>query len=301
MMKKISIVTLIAVLLIGFSACSNTDNKDASQLALFPGEASTSVVFELSGTLVETPDTMIIYEIKPAEVTTDSVRALGTKLGFTGEAGPTDQGIIGMSNEKTGAMLRIDTNSGAIEFSYNRLDKLFPEGVPVLPSDEESKQIACDYLTAIGLLPDDVKASDVVEGGGSGNIVKHLLVRFEREIGGIPVTGPGSKFDVRIGKNGEIVMFLLAHQEIKAPKENATIISSVKAYDHLSVGKGEYVVPMNCEKVVIENIRLAYYMGQLTEQQALLLPVFEFQGKCLDKDENYLEDFVGWTEALATS
>lgn len=298
-MKRIHVVTIIAVLLIVFSACSNTDNKDDSQLALFPGEGSAAVAFELSGTLIETPATIVIYKLQPPEVTNESVRELGVKLGFTGEAGPTDKGIIGMSDAKTGAMLRVDTNSGAIEFSYIHLDKLFPEGVPVLPSDEEAKRIASDYLMSIGLLPDDVKVSEVVEGGGSGDIVKHLLVRFERKIDGIPVTGPGAKYGVRLGENGEVVMFLLAHQEVKAPREDAVIITSAAAYDHLLAGKGEYVVPMNCDKVVIERIRLAYYMGQLTEQQTVLLPVFEFKGKCLDKDGNYLEDFTGWTEALA--
>ena len=296
MKRCIFIVTVI--LLTAFSACSNTDNQDTSQLNLFPGEGSMDVAFELSGMLTETPSTMVIYELQSPDVTNESVRVLGEKLGFTGEAGPTDKGIIGMSDAKTGAMLRVDTHSGAIEFGYIHLDKLFPEGVPTLPSDKEAKRIAFDYLMAVGLLPDDVKVGEVVEGGGSGDIVKHLLVRFERKIEGIPVTGPGAKYGVRIGENGEVVMFLLAHQEIQAPREDAAIITSASAYDHLLAGKGEYVVPMNCDKVVIESMRLAYYMGQLTEQQKLLLPVFEFQGKCLDKDGNYLEDFTGWIEAL---
>jgi len=43
---------------------------------------------------------------------------------------------------------------------------------------------------------------------------------------------------------------------------------------------------------------LAYWMEPLDEHQEYVVPVYEFKGKCLDKDGEYIEDFTGWCEAV---
>jgi hypothetical protein len=38
-----------------------------------------------------------------------------------------------------------------------------------------------------------------------------------------------------------------------------------------------------------------------SEKQDFAVPVYEFTGKCLDKNGNHLEDFAAWTPALTST
>jgi len=49
--------------------------------------------------------------------------------------------------------------------------------------------------------------------------------------------------------------------------------------------------------VVVESASLAYWMEGAYQKQEYVIPVYEFKGKCLDGQANYLEDFTGWCQA----
>ncbi|MFC2000390.1 hypothetical protein ACFLXE_06510 [Chloroflexota bacterium] len=88
----------------------------------------------------------------------------------------------------------------------------------------------------------------------------------------------------------------MVHREVEAFKE-ISIISSSEAYNRLATGEVAYAVHPECERVVLEEACLSYWMEPSPEKQEYVVPIYEFKGKCLDKEGKYLEDFVAWCEA----
>lgn len=324
MNKKKIIGLTIAVLLIVAAGC------DAGFSVDFPSAAGPSgnPGFELAATDLPANNTMMVYEVGNPVVTTDSVEEIGRKLGFEGDAGYIDRDTkIAMldEGEEEVRQLSVWVNSGAVEYAIVYPDKLYPPEPPNLPSEEEARQIAIDFLAESGLLPADATVGDgceaevvtggtyaveeeapqeegVEEGGEIGpevveEYVTHLLVRFHRQIDGFPVIGSGNKFGVRIGDEGEVITILKVWREV-TPYNEVVIKTPEQAYQELKSGAGSYYAPLDCEKVLVEQVYLAYWMEPLDEHQEYVVPVYEFKGKCLDKDGEYLEDFVGWCEAI---
>ena len=84
------------------------------------------------------------------------------------------------------------------------------------------------------------------------------------------------------------------------PYKEISIRSPQEAYQELIAGEGSCPVPSGCEKMVVEKVTLAYWMEpDLYEKQEYVVPVYEFKGKCLDGEGNYLEDFTAWCQATS--
>ena len=283
--------------------------------------------FELDATDLPPNNKMMVYKVENPVVTTDSVREIGGKLGFEGSAGYIDRETkIAMLDEGAEEVrqLSVWVDSGALEYAIVYPDKLYPPEPPNLPSEEEARQIAIDFLAQSGLLSPDATVGggcevevvtggtyaieeeipeEVLEEGGEikpevvEEYVTHLLVRFHRQIDGFPVIGSGNKFGVRIGDEGEVITILKVWREV-TPYNEVVINTPEQAYQELKSGAGSYYAPLDCEKVVVEEVYLAYWMEPLDKHQEYVVPVYEFKGKCLDKDGEYLEDFNGWCEAV---
>jgi hypothetical protein len=123
-------------------------------------------------------------------------------------------------------------------------------------------------------------------------------VSVTHDIDGVPLAGPGAKFGVRIGDGGEVVSVYRVWRETEPYKE-ISIRAPQEAYQDLPAGKGSYLASSQCKKVVVESVSLAYWMEAADEKQEYVVPVYEFQGKCLDAEGQYLEDFTGWCQATA--
>jgi hypothetical protein len=113
-------------------------------------------------------------------------------------------------------------------------------------------------------------------------------------------TGPGSKIEVSIGDNGEVVRMLWGWRQM-SPISDQNIISQKQAYEDLIQGKGSLDIPLDCDRVVVEQVQLKYWLDPPSEKQAYAVPVYEFTGQCLDKSGRHLEDFTAWTEALSST
>jgi len=316
MTRKKSMGLTMAVLLIAAGGCYAPAARPSG-----------NPTFELAATDLPPNNTMMVYKVENPVVTIDSVREIGGKLGFEGSAGYIDGDTkIAMLDEGAEEVrqLLVWVDSGAVEYAIVYPDKLYPPEPPNLPSEEEAKQIAIDFLAQSGLLPPDSTVDDgyeaevvaggtygieqevpeeVVDEGGEINpevveeYVTHLLVRFYRQIDGFPVTGPGNQLGVRIGDEGEVITILKVWREV-TPYDEVVIKNPEQAYQELKSGAGSYDVPLDCEKVVVEQVYLAYWMEPLNEHQEYVVPVYEFKGECLDKDGEYIEDFTGWCEAV---
>jgi hypothetical protein len=267
---------------------------------------SGKAAFQLAKDLPEVSNRAMVYKVKPPEVTVDKVAQMGRGLGFQGEVevGTDMMAMIDMIDESSGQtrQLSVWTASGAVDYGFSPfMPKLYPDTPPTLPSEEEAKEIATQFLAQAGLLPPGAHVSEVLEGGrcggdGQPGYVAHLLVRFTWEIDSVPATS--TKFGLRIGDGGEVVRLVMVYREVEPYKE-VSIRSPQKAYEDLLADKGSYAVPSDCQKVVVEKVSLAYWMEPAPIQQEYVIPVYEFKGKCLDGNGEYLEDFLGWCQAVA--
>ena len=319
-MRRKGIVTIGLVALLaasGVYALHTTIVSGSNEVATefqvnFPRILATTgnPTFELATSLPSVDNAMMTYKVNRPDVSAEKVTDIGRRLEFAGDVIPSSGGLSELAYEMSdeGSRLIVWRNSGTIE--YNRSELLFPNQAPNLPSNEEAKRIATAFLADAGLLPSDALIQEPVPGArmagpkesSTGEMVAeefiaHLLVRFDRDIGGLPVTGPGAKFGVRIGDGGEVGRVLKVWREME-PYNEVPVKSPEQALQELKDGEGTHNAPQDCEKVVLDKIYVAYWMEPAPDPQEYVVPVYVFEGECLNKDGEYLDDFCGWCNAV---
>jgi hypothetical protein len=121
-----------------------------------------------------------------------------------------------VSKKDVNTTFEYDYNTGNMRFKRD-FSRYLGDFVPKLPSTDESVEIAHKFLEENGLQPQDesqlklahvggLRSSSLLDGKRSGPVVDKLVtLTYSREINGIPVIGPGSKFIVHIGDRGKII------------------------------------------------------------------------------------------------
>ncbi|MFO8010146.1 MAG: hypothetical protein R6U89_04960 [Dehalococcoidia bacterium] len=292
-----------------------TDNSEGSsplhiELPVLEGTAE-NVTFELTATTLLDHDRMMVYKNVPPDVTLESVAELGKRLGLNDAPYKRRDkiAVTGQVNHGTSVAI-VSVNSGGIEYNAAGTEGLYPSTKQELPSDEEAKQIAIDFLAESGLMPPEEEIGELsVKTGGSawkarivdGEIVEeytsHLLVHVPRLIDGFPVGGAGAKFGLRIGAGGEVLRLLMVWREVE-PYQEMEIKTAQQAYHELEEIGIRYT-PSGCEKVIVDEVSLGYWMEPMDAKQEYVVPVYVFEGEGLDESGEVVDpDFIGWVEAL---
>jgi len=322
-----AVLLVIVIGVVWYNASSTPDMMTASAPSVPPGERTADlpentlaapVTFYLNTSLSTDDRQAPVYQISELDINEDYVEELGRKLDFTGKPVSMDGGskiVMTDSIMDSPRQLTVWTASGAIEYGFTSPDKLYPAHTPILPSLDEAKTLAYDFLEELDLLPPDYRNySDiqdkivVVAGGGynidegiAGNYIQkdpsYWLVKFPFNVDGSPVTGPGAKTEVSIGDEGEPVSLVWAWKEVM-PVYTEKIKSEQSAFDDIVNNKGTVDMPVSCPNVRIDEVQLSYWIDPLSEKQDYILPVYVFKGGCLDDSGRYIEGFTAWTDAL---
>ena len=231
--------------------------------------------------------------VKP-EITTEYIAELGAKLGMTGEVNQGDEGFS-IQDKTTGATLDVSKATGTINYSVD--SKLYPKEKPVLPSDEEARKIAMDFLSSRGLLPEGDIASTVGRGSSTGYGTAHLVVGFTHAVN---ITGPGSKRGVRIGDGGEVIaVFINPTNPLNLPVEEIAPAKSLNAaYQEIQTGKTTCIIPDNTRKVKITDVKISYWLEKIDKGQEYVIPVYIFGGTCFDNSDKQTGSFMGYVKAV---
>ena len=306
------LVTLAAV--IGSLSFAASPGLSAT-LPMIAGDLSdvSNVEFSLDATDIPSQTSMMTYKIENPSITADTIEEIGDKLGFTGTAGYIDgRSKLSMIQEEYGQVkqLSVWVGSGALEYYLHLPDILFPSSAPNLPSYDEAKAIATGFLESNGLLPSDINSDEAtVEVGGTyGNesietgelidgYVTHLLVRFPRSINNVEIAGPGAQIEVRVGDGGVIAKALIFHRQI-TPYKEINVKSPTEAYNDLTAGKGSCNMIIDCESVTVKEVSLVYWMEPVDSDQEYLVPIYVFEGDCLNGSGEYLYPFIGYCHAI---
>jgi len=249
--------------------------------------------YTLAAPFPDVNDSYPVYRTVPPDTSAEEIQRIGNLFGVSGDVkGPqTSSGEAKIVDDSKGSTERTDerlyycTNSGA--FQYIIPAKAYPYTThrqPDLPSDEEARAIATDYLKERGLFPADVYLENVKIGSSYQNrsptsvtvynLTKH--VNFIKKIQGLRVHTAG--ITVAIGENGEVVAVSSSLRKFDPkPVREVKVITPEQAYQRLSAGdimiqplSGDY------DKIVVTNISLGYWMGTQTEPQEYIVPVYVF-------------------------
>jgi hypothetical protein len=263
-----------------------------------------SVLFETPATWPDFPDQIQVYQkIKP-DVTLEYVKNLASELDLNGEI---KQGS-GSYTIQVGIKGLTVFSSGGIEYA-NETDV---KEKPILPSEEEAIAIATNAINKIGLLPEGVKGTSYGIGESAAMGVTEgvwpisILIGFKRTINGKYFAGPGAKYQVRIGNAGEVKQMLI--NPIKySPLEMVSLKPVDQAFEEMKTAQ-KYLVPLKANKVIINDIAIAYWLDSITTDQVYIAPIYSFSGQCLDASGNILynnsfgqqkeEKFTGNVEAV---
>jgi len=303
-MKNYLVFILMAVTLLVCLGCSGpreTSLNDTSPNN-FNVLGNENINYQLEASLPTVPTHLPVYTIIRPEVNDKYVSDIGAKFGLSGlpQNHVNDEGgFYTMENEETGEILQVFTETGAITFGFKSGAKLFPSDAPSLPDDETAKEIAVDYLNERGLLSPDVQAGEVVAGGTyKEDIAAHLLVRFDYSIGGLPVTGTGKKFGVRIGDGGESIQVMMYHVESQTVGTTVPIKTAEQAYQDLLDNKGK-IERLNVQgrNVRITNVSLGYWLDSIGTIQEFVYPVYIFDVEYYDENGIFEYDFTEWVDA----
>jgi hypothetical protein len=182
-------------------------------------------------------------------------------------------------------LLEVYTATGGIIYSaFNAFSKENPS----LPSDEQSVAIATDILAKIVQLPAGLKGT--VEGPGDviDSVPVSLFVGFKREIDGKVFTGPGAKYQVRVGSGGQIRQIMINPVKY-APHEMVPLKPVDQAFQEMKAAK-KYVTPVESKKAIIDKVTVDYWLESMTKGQDYIAPIYHFSGQCLDSSGKQLQD-----------
>ena len=274
------------------------------------GLPASGPTFELAADLPSV-DSMTVYRFKDPVVTTEYVKEIGSRLGFADnvsfQCSETSVAITDRGVDRV-KQLKVWVNTGAIKYQVVEPDIVYPSYPPSLPTAEEARGIAYEFLLEADLLPDGY-IEDGIEAWPQVDYPFHeedgytpyIVVNFPRQIEGLPVLervgGSGGLLRVYICDHGEVGMVSKFWRRIE-PYEEVVVKPAEEAYQELVAGKGSWYVHLACETVVVEQVSPAYRMGKPSMGQDYVLPAYQFKGKCLNENGEYMEDFYGWCEAI---
>lgn len=163
-----------------------------------------------------------------------------------------------------------------------------------LKDESEAKQAASSFISAMNEVPQDLndsKTSAVLYRVDNGALLPASSLSntqiigvyfFQSDVNGLPITYPSaglSTMNIMVGSGQfepEVVAANFSHQNISDVSSTYPIKTSQEAYSELKAGSAYISTYYGGDKIDIQNVFLAYYLGE--EKQSFLMPVIVFEG-----------------------
>ncbi|MBP2145076.1 hypothetical protein J2129_000530 [Methanofollis sp. W23] len=284
----VSLVLVAGVTAITLPMCSTQDQD----CPVPPSESLHNEKFTLNTALPSVNESYAVYQTVIPDVSDEYVNKIGEKFGIQGEPQKKSEStgriqILDNTGKESRCLLVYEHSGGIV---YEIPEKAFPASVesqPVLPSNEEAKKIATDFLKKRDLLPEDAEIESVkvdkiykeYKVGCKEPVLSYdmtLDVHYSRDFSGISVYG--DELSVIIGDKGEVVEVIKSWRDVQ-PYRDVKIKTPNQAYSDLIASKfARPPAEALFEKVIVENITLGYWMEPRISEQKYVLPVYVFSG-----------------------
>ena len=265
----------------------------------------------ISGTLPTFPtDRIVVHPIIHAEpnlLNLENARTSVDEVDFNvGENAITDT-VYQWTHEKK-ADKKIIFNIVSNDFNLNSNYFSYPEVLTAvdLPTEEEAKESAKEYLVQMGLFPEDIDEEKTttqlltIQNATifpATSLSTSQLIRvdfFQKSLNELPIYYPRPPFSTMhlfIGggeRKGQIVQGQFYHQKVGEESATYPLKTAAQAFEELQQGKG-YIAAYygTSDEITITDVYLAYYIGE--EKQEYLMPIVVFEGK---------DGFYGYVSAV---
>jgi hypothetical protein len=289
--NQLLMLGITIILIASASSVARYINQDAES-PLLREEGTNGAKFILNTELPKIENSYAIYTVVTPDITMNYVTEIAETFGVSGtpETVSESTGEIRVTDNTKNLREQVSVYKYSNSIVYEIPEKKYGdviESQPDLPSEDEAKKIANEYLLSRDLLPDDVKVesvkscvrSGVIQAGVEQPVESYdvtLGVTYSRDIDGIPVYG--DEFTVYLGDKGEVVGVTKTLREI-IKTGNTSIKSPTEAYNDLVAGNTDLpALEMQIDEITIDNISIGYLMQPRIYEQKSVIPVYVFEG-----------------------
>ena len=312
----LTIISFLVLLVIGLlTSCFQEPVPYVFEGIMQPGvENAPPVEVILEAELPAVPEKLPVYKIE--SIDDKYISSLARRLGFNHQPGRPDDTngpytYIQDKDYQPGTKLPDGTQW--MEVYKNGNINIFTEGArkisgtPVtLPSFEEAKQIAADWLNSRDLYPANVtgvkKGGGLVITGASGESMPYsLIVIFQTGVAGYGISTPAAS--IEIGENGVIIGAYINVTRLKE-YETVSIKSPEAALDILKTRLSSPLAdPPEARESVInlrsfERLNITRVTLQYATGGGYLQPIYVFEGGAFSSLSSEPETFKGKVDAV---
>jgi len=258
-----------------------------------PGNEIPEIDYKVTAKFDNLPTEAMVYRFKKPKDPEAEIKSLAKIFGLNGEVqyyqAANEYFIKEGVDDRDYRLLRYQINTGRWvytdmkEYMHNYDYK--PQN---LPSDEEAKKIALDFLKKNGIYDKRfIYCGVAYESSGSALTNDYKVLRkdvnFFPVVDGKDVYGV-SKIIVTVGDNGKIVEVTKWYKEIEEYKK-VKIMPAEKAFEKVKNRKSSNSINPMAKSATIKEVVLAYWEDAGTiEEQPYLQPVWVFVGEAVTED-----------------
>ena len=235
-----------------------------------------------------TPSVLPVRVVEGQTSTDETREATALRLGLgdiksSGEIGLSDgDWHLLFPNPKDVGCLTLESSA----YMDGSFDDAAWKGQPInLPSLSDAAEVATDFLASIGWWR-DASVTEVYEksnlmicsqGKPDVTIPTSLGVRFSQSADGHRLVGPGAKYEVVIGGDGQTLEFTCFLQSTHEGGQ-VSVWPVGKGIEDLRAGKGllPSFTPEKFDGIVVEDVVVGYYVASQRLSPSAYLPVFIF-------------------------
>jgi len=323
----ISFLVLLTALLISLVAFTRIWSREANLDELpsiaFGESASQAYICEdveiiLPDAEIFFPQKMMVYKIEPVNMSDEQIKDLAARLGISGKVKTSALGAwraIGEKKESRAKCINVDPETGIFDYVNKEPYPSSPEEIlekclnpphPNLPSIDEAKSVARDFLLKTGVLTEEElnqlkESAMVTETRGEWDPIKqeHVVVPLRvgvvyfGELNGYPIMGH-ARISVGIGHNGEVMQVYYFLPKVKPYTEYPIksideVIKDIRNNKCMAFG-----IDRPPKVMKISSIKLAYWANPcfLLSKEQVFHPIYYIEGEVLkDEEDIYREKF----------
>ncbi|ADQ39634.1 hypothetical protein Calkr_0056 [Caldicellulosiruptor acetigenus I77R1B] len=288
MLVFLSILCLIVISLAIYSVLNF--NREFPPLKIpMPGQETPNIDYKITAKFNNLPTEAMVYKFKkPQNI---DFYSIAKKFGLNGKAEYYPETKTYVIKEEVDGKVKYsftyEVETGRWE--YINEEEMYLNYNPVnVPSDEEAKKIAIEFLKKEGFYNDRFSYCTVVEASSGDKLtndykVLYKDVYFYPSINGKPVYGV-SRIVVSVGSNGKIIGVRKWYKDIEEYKK-VKLISAEKALEKIKKREASNNINPRAKSATINKVFLAYWEDAGTiEEQPYLQPVWVFCGEAITED-----------------
>ncbi|ADQ07053.1 conserved hypothetical protein [Caldicellulosiruptor hydrothermalis 108] len=282
----LSFLTILIIFAISFVLYINS-NKIPKLNIPMPGQEIPQIDYKVTAKFDNLPTEAMVYRFKkPQDV---DFYSIAKKFGISGDVKYDSENKRYTINDESGRYFEYEVETGKwLYIDFKEKNNYEPQNIP---SDEDSKRIAIEFLKKEGLYNERFNYCTVVPEASGDKLTNDYKIHcwdvyFYPSINGKPVYGV-SRIMVSVGDNGKIIEVDKLYKDIEEYKK-VKIVPAEKALEKVKKRQASNNINPRAKSATINKVFLAYWEDAGTiEEQPYLQPVWVFAGEAVTEDGKY--------------